>query len=434
MRMKSKPIHRATIAKGLQVIVLMAIVAQVACDVMICNYEKFDLYDSSYQKKTDDFCVFKDVFLQSDVRYMDFMANSLDYRKVAFINSKFPFVPPSLYRNFDDVRELYVRRCMIDTLRITRLIEKMYAGYNQITSILIDGNGSNNLRELYLETNSIGDISNLTNLPNMEVLVLENNPRIGNTDFAMFSRMVNLWKLDLENTGMTKIINSLKLNLNELVRLDLSNNQLSYIDMQLFQTFPHLEHLWLNGNRIYYMEFEPIRTFVPDIRSIVIDDNYWGCQHLAIVSKYFLENGVIIRTGECKTRAVHKVCCADTTALIDNRYIIEMNIKTQNRFNREIESLEKSNFQLQQIVESMRTQLNSLILNYTITMVGNKDSPIQDDSSPALSESVEDYSYENDEEERHGHAAFQQDATTEESSEEQSATDNVAQSERNSID
>ncbi|XP_065092089.1 leucine-rich repeat transmembrane neuronal protein 3-like [Ochlerotatus camptorhynchus] len=392
--MRLQSVRWATIAQGFLTFAFVVAIAHVASDVQICNYEKFELYDSMYQKIKDDFCVFKDVFMSSDVRYGDFMASSLDYQKIAFVNSKFPIVPPSLYRNFDDIRELYARRCSLDSLRITRLIEKMYAGNNQITSVIVDGNGSNNLKELYLETNMIKDVSNITNLPNLQVLVLENNPYIGNLDLAIFSRMTKMWKLDLENTGMTRVINSLRLNLLALKRLDLSNNQLTYVDMQLLQTFPKLEHLWLNGNKIFYMEIEPIRTFLPDIRSIVIDDNYWGCQHLSIVSKYFLDNNIIIRSGECKTRSVHKVCCDDTTDLIDYRYIIEMSIKNEAKFHQEVKNLDQENHKLQETVDGMRNQLSSLIQNYTGMIQEMKNVATQ--PPPTLSpssESAEDYSY-----------------------------------------
>ncbi|XP_055529965.1 dynein axonemal assembly factor 1 homolog [Wyeomyia smithii] len=437
MRMKSKSIrHRASIAKSaLTIAVTTAFLIQVAYSVIICNYEKFDLYDAWYQKKTDDFCVFKDVFLPNEVRYADFMASSLDYKKVAFTNSKFPFVPPSLYRNFDDIRELYVRRCSIDTLRITRLIEKMYAGNNQITSIVVDGNGSNNLKELYLESNLIYDIANITNLPNLEVLVLENNPRIGDVDFAFFSRMGNLWKLDLENTGMRKITNSLKLNLNELLRLDLSNNELTYVNIQLFQTFPKLQHLWLNGNNIYFMEMEPVRSVVPDIRSIVIDDNYWGCQHLSMVSKYLLDNGVIIRSKECKSRSVNKVCCSDNTESIDNRYIIEMNIKSESKLHEGIKSLEKENLVLRQIVDGMRTQLHNFMQNYTVMIKDERTSgEVQADNLASTEEeSSEDFAYDDSSElERFSDQdSVELDVITEEASseEEQSTEENLIESE-----
>ncbi|KXJ82997.1 oligodendrocyte-myelin glycoprotein-like [Aedes albopictus] len=392
--MRLQSFRWASMAQGFLAVALVFTIAQVACDVVICNYEKFELYDSMYHKKKDDFCVFNEVYMSASIRYGDFMASSLDYQKIAFTNSKFPIVPPSLYRNFDDIRELYVRRCSLESLRITRLIEKMYAGNNQITSVIVDGNGSNNLKELYLEANMLKDLSNITNLPNLQVLVLENNSHLGNIDLAVFSRMTKLWKLDLENVGMTRIVNSLRLNLQELKRLDLSNNQLTYVDMQLFQTFSKLEHLWLNGNKIFYMEMEPIRTFLPDIRSIVIDDNYWGCQHLSIVSKYLLDNNIIIRSSECKTRSVHKVCCSDTTDLIDYRYIIEMSIKSEAKFQTEIKSLEQANHNLHETVEGMRLQLNTLIQNYTGMLEERKNIATQ--PPPTLSpssESAEDYSY-----------------------------------------
>ncbi|XP_062550568.1 uncharacterized protein LOC134215383 [Armigeres subalbatus] len=382
-----------SIVQGFLTLTLVVTIAHVASEVVICNYEKFELYDSMYQKKKDDFCVFNEVYMSGNIRYGDFMASSLDFQKIAFTNSKFPIVPPSLYRNFDDIRELYVRRCSLESIRITRLIEKMYAGSNQITSVIMDGNGSNNLKELYLEANMLQDLANITNLPNLEVLVLENNPRIGNVDLAIFSRMTKLWKLDLENVGMTRFINSLKLNLQELKRLDLSNNQLTYIDMQLFQTVSKLEHLWLNGNKIFYMELEPIRTFLPDIRSIVIDDNYWGCQQLSIVSKYLLDNNIIIRSSECKTRAVHKVCCSDTTDLIDHRYIIEMSIKSEIKFQNQIKSLKLENHVLRDTVEGMRLQINTLIQNYTGILEGLKNVAHSSAALPLMPKSVEDYSY-----------------------------------------
>ncbi|EDS38096.1 conserved hypothetical protein [Culex quinquefasciatus] len=405
-------------------VVAIAAVGQVASDVVICNYEKFDLYDAMYKKRQDDFCVFQNVFMSTDVRYGDFMASSLDYQKIAFTNSRFPIVPPSLYRNFDDIRELYVRRCNIETLRVTRLVEKMYAGSNQITSVSIDGNGSNNLKELYLESNMIKDIANLTNLPNLQVLVLENNPKLGNTDFAMFSRMTKLWKLDLENTGMTKIINTLRLDLTELKRLDLSNNQLTYIDMHQFHSFPKLENLWLSGNKMYFMEMEPIRAILPEIRSIVIDDNYWGCQHLAIISKYMLDNGIIIRQGECKSRNIHKVCCSDTTDLVDNRYLIEMKIRSESKLEESVKTLERDNLALLDTVEEMRVQLNSLILNYTAKMEEMRQTaiaarpvadPVEDPDSLESAE-AEDYAYYESEERHKVVEAEAIEVTTEKSS------------------
>uniref|UniRef100_A0A240PNG7 Uncharacterized protein n=1 Tax=Anopheles epiroticus TaxID=199890 RepID=A0A240PNG7_9DIPT len=337
---------------------------EAAGEIVICNYEKFHLFDSMYRPRTDNFCVFNDVYLGSDVKGADFLASSLDYKRVAFANSKFPQVPPSLFKNFDDIRELYVRRCSVEMLKITRLLEKVYAGGNRIVSVQLDGNASNSLRELYLDGNRLHGLANLTNLPALEVLVLENNPLLGNVDLAQFGRMERLWKLDLERIGMTRLVNGLKRPLAELRRLDLSNNALTYVHVRMFRTFPKLEHLWLHGNKLYFMEADQVRTVMPAIRSIVIDDNHWGCGHLASLGKQLRDRGIIIRHGSCGTdRAVHRVCCSDETDLVDTRYLIEMGIRHETRVQQDVRELRAENDILRRELERLGSLLGELLVN-----------------------------------------------------------------------
>uniref|UniRef100_A0A182QJM1 Uncharacterized protein n=1 Tax=Anopheles farauti TaxID=69004 RepID=A0A182QJM1_9DIPT len=347
-------------------------------EIVICNYEKFHLFDSMYRPRTDNFCVFNDVYLGSDVKGADFLASSLDYKRVAFANSKFPQVPPSLFKNFDDIRELYVRRCSLESLKITRLLEKVYAGSNRISAVQLDGNASNSLRELYLDGNRLQGLANLTNLPALEVLVLENNPLLGDIDFAQFGRMERLWKLDLERVGMARIANGLQRPLAQLRRLDLSNNALTYVHVRMFRTFPKLEHLWLHGNRLYYMEADQVRTLMPAIRSIVIDDNPWGCGHLAALGKELRDRGIVVRHGECrKDRAVHRVCCTDETDVMDTRYLIELDIRREGRFQQDVRELRADNDLLRRELERVHLQLAELVTNFTRSTPDPSDRPEQ---------------------------------------------------------
>uniref|UniRef100_A0A182JJB9 Uncharacterized protein n=1 Tax=Anopheles atroparvus TaxID=41427 RepID=A0A182JJB9_ANOAO len=376
-------------ACGLLLIAFVArLTLEAASEIVICNYESFKLYDSMYRPRTANFCVFNDVYLGGDVRVADFLASSLDYQRVAFANSKFAQVPPSLYKNFDEIRELYVRRCSLESLRVTRLLEKVYAGGNRIASVQLDGNASNSLRELYLDGNRVRALANLTNLPALEVLVLENNPLLGNVDFAQFARMERLWKLDLERVGMTRITNGLQRPLAELRRLDLSNNALTYVHVRMFRTFPKLEHLWLHGNRLYYMEADRVQTLLPGLRSIVIDDNAWGCGHLAALGQALRDRGIVIRHGDCPApaRSVHRVCCSDVTDVVDFRYLIEMGIRKESRFEQDVRELRTENDLLRRELERLQRQLDQLAAN--LTLRGEEQ---QSGEHPASSTSVEEY-------------------------------------------
>uniref|UniRef100_A0A1Y9H2Q3 Uncharacterized protein n=1 Tax=Anopheles dirus TaxID=7168 RepID=A0A1Y9H2Q3_9DIPT len=375
---------------------------EAAGEIVICNYEKFRLFDSMYRPRTDNFCVFNDVYLGADVKGADFLASSLDYKRVAFANSKFPQVPPSLFKNFDDIRELYVRRCSLETLRVTRLLERVYAGGNRIAAVQLDGNASNSLRELYLDGNRLQGLANLTHLPALEVLVLENNPLLGDVDFAQFARMERLWKLDLERVGMSRISNRLQRPLPELRRLDLSNNALTYVHVRMFRTFPALEHLWLHGNRLYYLEADQVRTLMPAVRSIVIDDNPWGCGHLAALGKALRDRGIVIRHGECRTeRAVQRVCCSDETDVVDTRYLLELDIRRDGRFQQDVRELRADNEVLRRELERVRRQLGELVVNLTrpatahlVEAVDGPPSSEQQNSAAASDEEYEEGSVE----------------------------------------
>ncbi|XP_053674429.1 vasorin-like [Anopheles nili] len=365
-----------------------------AGEIVICNYEKFHLFDSMYRPRTDNFCVFNDVYLGADPKGADFLASSLDYKRVAFANSKFAQVPPSLFKNFDDIRELYVRRCSLEALKVTRQLERVYAGGNRIASVQLDGNASNSLRELYLDGNRLQGLANLTNLPALEVLVLENNPLLGNVDLVQFARMEHLWKLDLERIGMGRLRNGLTRPLAELRRLDLSNNALTYVHVRMFRTFPALEHLWLHGNRLYFMETDQVREFMPTVRAIVIDDNYWGCGHLGALGKHLRREGIVIRHGDCRTgRAEFRVCCSEETDLVDTRYLIEMDIRREVRFERDVHELRAENDFLRQDVERLRGQLQELMVNLTAgDRVGPQEPTSREqDSSERPSASFEEY-------------------------------------------
>ncbi|XP_052870698.1 uncharacterized protein LOC128276270, partial [Anopheles cruzii] len=363
-------------------------------EIVICNYEQFQLFDSMYRPRTDHFCVFSDVYLGQDVRGADFLASSLDYKRVAFTNSKFAQVPPSLFKNFDDIRELYVRRCSVETLKVTRQLEKVFAGSNRIVSVQLDGNSSNSLRELYLDGNRLRGLSNLTHLPNLEVLVLENNPLLGDVDFAQFARMEHLWKLDLERIGMRTVRNGLQRPLEALRRLDLSNNELTYVHVRMFRTFPRLEHLWLHGNQLYFLEADQLPAAMPAVRSIVIDDNYWGCGHLAVLGKQLRDRGIIIRHGECRTRAVHRVCCSDVTDVVDFRYIIEMGIRREERLVQDMSELRTVAGLLRQDLEQLRHQLAAM--NLTEPAVEVTTSQESAESSGLSVSAEEDYEDEDD--------------------------------------
>lgn len=192
-----------------------------------------------------------------------------------------------------NLERLWMAYNSLKYIDINKSLKLLHAPYNEIEAINFTGN--TDLLEIRLRQNRISDISNFTRLNKLEILDLSYNP-VGELQISSFARMVDLVKLNLEDTKIeakSMTFGTFTHNIN-LTHLDISYNQLKHLDFNIFASLSQLSHLKIDGNNLTEIPYQSIRTHFPKISLISLVDNDWNCSYLSKMIKHLRELNVIV--------------------------------------------------------------------------------------------------------------------------------------------
>ena len=101
----------------------------------------------------------------------------------------------------------------------------------------------------------ISDLTGISSLRNLEVLLLNNNG-INNLEPGIFNGLTNLEMLTLNNNQINKLELGTFAGLTNLEMLTLNNNHLNHLELGAFNDLANLATLWLDSNEISQLEPE----------------------------------------------------------------------------------------------------------------------------------------------------------------------------------
>lgn len=214
---------------------------------------------------------------------------------------------------FNSVENLYLENNQITEFLIVESDDVDYFDFiNLSNNSLTEFNAVNsNIKKIIIENSELKKVTlnenvvefkgknnkikyfNFTNLTNLEILDLSNNPIGKSIKMETFAQLENLTELYLKNTEMKNIQKetfSHQINLNIL---DISYNKLGRIDLQNFNQMTVLEKLFIHGNDLITIDYKQIKANFPNLKLIGLSNNKWNCVHLILLIKKM--NGLNIK-------------------------------------------------------------------------------------------------------------------------------------------
>lgn len=181
----------------------------------------------------------------------------------------------------NDLGKLYVGDLLEElTLPPSPLVDNLteiHAASNKIKKISIERD-MRNLKVLSLYNNSLTNVSDILQYcNNLEELNLSENT-IGDLSSDRVVKMTNLKQLFLRDTMLTKFEPEMFSHLTRLTDLDLSNNKLKTFDFSSV-VFEHLFHLFLGNNSLTELPNWSAAKF-PSLKWLDISNNNFNCSYL----------------------------------------------------------------------------------------------------------------------------------------------------------
>ncbi|KAF5291360.1 hypothetical protein FQA39_LY03511 [Lamprigera yunnana] len=137
------------------------------------------------------------------------------------------------------------------------------------------------LEVLILSKNNIFKLHphSFRNLINLNSLFLQNN-KIGFLPIGVFSELQKLVVLDLSQNSFGMPSDKTFNGLSNLQTLNLSHNNLGVLKNSFFATLGQLKTLDITNVRITNITIKPFLEYHFRLRTLILNDNFWTCQHL----------------------------------------------------------------------------------------------------------------------------------------------------------
>lgn len=194
-------------------------------------------------------------------------------------------------------------RSDLESITVTRDMEKLFVKGNLIEQVVVDPNGSGgSLRVLDLSENRISDVSELAKFRALEMLNLSENYLEDTLDLAKFKGMNKLRVLDLSYNDINYLDNTGDVNLESLEDLNLSHNNLitSDLDLSIFYPYTKLHTLRLNNSYLSSLEYQKLVN-IKSLKTVYLNGNNFKCEFLDEMLQFLRENGIATPPGELNT-------------------------------------------------------------------------------------------------------------------------------------
>lgn len=281
-----------------------------------------ETYDCTIEKDGEkEICVFRNVEYFKNTTHIAFSSpGPTKPENVAFKDSNMVAIPPNFLLTFgNDLKFLIVENCMLQTVTITKNMEVLYAKNNYIEKVLMSRNTQcDNLKELDLSSNRLGNAGNITNCKHLITLNLSGNEGIwedDTVDLSLFESMIQLRDLNLAGTGVFYIDNSKNIGLPSLQTIDLSKNDILPADfnIEIFYPFHALETLKLNDNGMTSIDYAFLLN-IKTLKSVYLNGNSFPCLKIKVMRDFLQAHNIATPTdrhSNCQqnAREIEGMCC-----------------------------------------------------------------------------------------------------------------------------
>ncbi|KAK9885913.1 hypothetical protein WA026_013789 [Henosepilachna vigintioctopunctata] len=292
------------------------------------NVETIDLSDNEISSLDGAFKSFKNLehlHLENNligrITDTDFeKTNEMSYLNLS--NNSISSISSAAFGTLYKLKQLDLSRNKIAKIKLEFLsgLSEVYLAHNELTFESINSiNRLPHLEILDLSFNKLKGTSKIfSNFPSLVTLNLEGNNLILEND--MFTNLTQLEKLSLSNNGIIHIPDLIFNRTTSLVELNLSNNKLESLDYNdvfssltnlqildlsrnnlmslsylLFVKLDNVETLDIAGNKLKTLDYSLIITNMRALSTVNIKDNYFSCNFLHRVVKYFSWKGINYR-------------------------------------------------------------------------------------------------------------------------------------------
>lgn len=181
-------------------------------------------------------------------------------------------------------KTLAISNNTLTELYLNNNMEVLEASNNRIRSLVVDNPLA--LRTLLLANNSLVDITNVTDMENLEQLDLSQN-HIGRLNISSLARLKSLTLLNLAQTELQNLNYGSFAGQRDLKSLDLSYNMLNEIHLDILSPYmARLERLHLDGNNLTEVGglFNlHVPSLFPILNTLGISNNNFNCSYLTKV-------------------------------------------------------------------------------------------------------------------------------------------------------
>uniref|UniRef100_A0A182MMC4 Leucine rich immune protein (Coil-less) n=1 Tax=Anopheles culicifacies TaxID=139723 RepID=A0A182MMC4_9DIPT len=293
--------------------------------LLLLPFNVAEQFECTMEKRDDEnVCVYRNVVYRSKMTDTTWKAPAGKIQHVAFEDSSLETTPNELLNGFPDLRSLSVPNANLTSLIIPPGLERLYASNNRINRITVkQTRGNTKLTELMLDSNNLADVSNLTQLENLEILNLSGNkelPNDGTIDLGLFSGMPKLRHLTLSDMGIFYLENEKHVSLPQLELLDLSNNHLltSNFDVKVLAPLKSLQYLWLGYNQLKDLNVLQLTKGNPQLKQIYLEGNHFKCDQQRLILDHLHKTGIETPVTNKESRCLlgfdknDDMCCIPT--------------------------------------------------------------------------------------------------------------------------
>ncbi|XP_058170493.1 leucine-rich repeat-containing protein 15-like [Anopheles ziemanni] len=302
---------------------LLAIVCSLVC-IALAN----TIHECTVEKRQDEHvCVFRSVvYRANDTNFVFKAPASPKVEHIVFEDSTLNHIPTEFLTAFPTLKALTVVQANLSSVVIPSKLERLYASNNRISKVIVhQTKDSTTMTELILDSNHLSDISNLTRLAKLEILMLSGNKELpfeDTVDLGRFKGLDSLRSLVLSDVGMMYVENKDNVALPSLELLDLSNNNLitTNLEMKVLAPMKKLEILRLTHTLISDLEALQLTQNNGNLRKVYLEGNNFQCDRQKQIVDHFNLSGVETPVDNKNANCIHgfqkqnDICC-QTAAL-----------------------------------------------------------------------------------------------------------------------
>lgn len=234
------------------------------------------------------------------------------------------------------VYELHLEKNVLHSLSVGFLegleVNTVFLGDNLIEELPNDVfQGSLGTLVIDLPRNKIThlNVNSFNHLDGLEYLDLSQN-HLCSLPLGVFKHLEALKELNLANNKLKSLNTGSFSGLKSLMKLNLSSNGINEFDATVLLPFLHLSTLDISKNSLFFLDSYSLRTNVPTLRYLSIEDNTWSCDLLKNMVQYFksVSLGINVNIPRYNVQNIVGIACTD--AMIKDKVSFDIFLQAVN--------------------------------------------------------------------------------------------------------